>query len=114
MPIDERFYTYKGPQALRTLLHACGIDANVDQDPEITSIAAAAKAREGDLCFLESDTVKDGSISADATACFVTEKAAAGLPKGVFNDFDCASCIHQRCVKAHICQLSCGFIFQKL
>lgn len=83
MPIDERFYTYKGPQALRTLLHACGIDANVDQDPEITSIAAAAKAREGDLCFLESDTVKDGSISADATACFVTEKAASGLPKGV-------------------------------
>lgn len=83
MPIDERFYTYKGPQALRTLLHACGIDSKVRDDPEIRSIAAAGKARTGDLCFLEGDTPRDGSIDAAATACFVTEKAAGALPEGV-------------------------------
>ena len=60
MPVDERFYTYKGPHSLRTLLGICDLDVTVDDDPEIRGIAAAAKARKGDICFFEGDARRGG------------------------------------------------------
>lgn len=83
MPVDERFYTFKGPQSLRTLLGACGLDSETASDPEIASVAAAASAREGDICFFEGDPKRNMDVSASATACFVREDAAAALPDGV-------------------------------
>ncbi|NQY96775.1 MAG: UDP-3-O-(3-hydroxymyristoyl)glucosamine N-acyltransferase [Henriciella sp.] len=83
MPVDERFYTYKGPQSLRTLLDVCGLDTSVSADPEISSIAAAASAREGDICFFEGDPKRSMNVSASATACFVHDNAAGALPDGV-------------------------------
>lgn len=83
MPVDERFYTYKGPQTLRTLLDVCGLDASADGDPEIRGIASTAKAREGDICFIEGDARRGVDIAAETTACFVTEQAAEALPEGV-------------------------------
>ncbi len=83
MPVDERFYTFKGPHALRTLLDVCGLDAEVRADPEISSIAAAASARQGDICFFEGDARRDVNVSASASACFVRENAATALPDGV-------------------------------
>lgn len=83
MPVDERFYTHKGPHALRTLLDVCGLDADVAANPEITSVAAAASARPGDICFFEGDARRDMNVSASATACFVREDTAAALPEGV-------------------------------
>ena len=83
MPVDERFYSYKGPQSLRTLLGACGLETNVNADPEISSIAAAASAREGDICFFEGDPKRGMNVSASATACFVRDNAVKALPDGV-------------------------------
>lgn len=83
MPVDERFYTFKGPQSLRTLLDACGLDASIDENPEISGIAAAAKARDGEICFFEGDARRGVDVSAEATACFVREEAAQALPEGV-------------------------------
>ena len=83
MPVDERFYTYKGPHSLRTLLDVCGLDSSVDKNPEIRSIAAAAKARDGDICFFEGDAKRGVDVSPEATACFVTEHAAEALPENV-------------------------------
>lgn len=83
MPVDARFYTYKGPHLLRTLLDICGLEASVDADPEIRGIAAAAKAREGDICFFEGDPRRGVDVSEAAAACFVTEQAADALPEGV-------------------------------
>lgn len=83
MPVDERFYTYKGPQSLRTLLGGCGLETSVNADPEISSIAAAASAREGDICFFEGDPKRGMNVSASATACFVRENAVKALPDGV-------------------------------
>ena len=83
MPVDERFYTYKGPHSLRTLLGICDLDVTVDDDPEIRGIAAAAKARKGDICFFEGDARRGVDVSVDAAACFVTEQAAQALPDGV-------------------------------
>jgi UDP-3-O-[3-hydroxymyristoyl] glucosamine N-acyltransferase len=83
MPVDERFYTYKGPQSLRTLLDVCGLDAELVADPQIGSVAAAANAREGDICFFEGDAKRGMNVSALATACFVREDAAKALPDGV-------------------------------
>ena len=83
MPVDERFFTYKGPQSLRTLLGVCGLDTSVSADPEISGIAAAASAREGDICFFEGDPKRGMNVSASATACFVRENAVKALPDGV-------------------------------
>ena len=83
MPVDERFYTFKGPQSLRTLLATCGLEASVDADPEIRSIAAADKARAGEICFFEGDAKRGVNVSGEASACFVTEAAAEALPDGV-------------------------------
>nr|WP_070959694.1 UDP-3-O-(3-hydroxymyristoyl)glucosamine N-acyltransferase [Hyphomonas sp. Mor2] len=83
MPVDERFYTFKGPQSLRTLLDVCGLSSSVDVDPEINSIAAAAKARKGEICFFEGDPKRGVDVSERASACFVQEKAADALPEGV-------------------------------
>jgi len=83
MPVDERFYSYQGPQSLRTLLDNCGVDAKVEANPEIRGIAAAAKAVDGDLCFFEGDPKRGMNVGATASACFVTEAAADALPEGV-------------------------------
>lgn len=83
MPVDERFFTFKGPQSLRTLLDICGIDTSVHADPEIRSIAATGKARTGDICFYEGKPGKGMKVAAEASACFVTESAASALPDGV-------------------------------
>jgi UDP-3-O-[3-hydroxymyristoyl] glucosamine N-acyltransferase len=83
MPVDERFYTYKGPQELRTLLDVCELEATARTGPEIRGIASATKARKGDICFFEGDPRRGNDISAEATACFVTEGAAEALPEGV-------------------------------
>jgi len=83
MPVDERFYTYKGPHSLRTLLGVCGLDAEPASDPEIASVAAAANARQGDICFFEGDPKRGMNVSASATACFVQEDAGSALPDGV-------------------------------
>ena len=83
MTVDQRFYDYKGPQPLRTLLHACGIDLELDQDPEISGIAPSGRARAGDVCFVEGNAQQAAAVSEDATACFVTASSAASLPDGV-------------------------------
>ena len=83
MPVDQRFFSYKGPQSLRTLLDICNIDAQTSSDPEIRGIAAAAKAGEGDLCFAEGNAAQAAKVSPTATACFVTESGAEGLPDSV-------------------------------
>ena len=83
MTVDQRFYDYKGPQPLRTLLHACGIDLELDQDPEISGIAPSGRARAGDVCFVEGNAQQAAAVSEDATACFVTISSAASLPDGV-------------------------------
>ena len=83
MPVDERFYTFKGPQSLRTLLAVCGLDATAEADPEIISIASSSKARTGDICFFEGDPKRGMDVSAEAAACFVQEQAADALPDGV-------------------------------
>lgn len=83
MPIDQRFYTHQGSQSLRTLLRLCNIDADVRQDPEISSISAASGAKTGDICFVEGGPRQAGETSPDASACFVKEGAASGLPDGV-------------------------------
>ncbi len=83
MPVDQRFFTFKGSQSLRALLGICGIDYDGKADPQIDSIAAAAQAREGEICFAEGDAAQAANVSADASACFVTEKNAAGLPDTV-------------------------------
>ena len=83
MPVDERFYTYKGPQELRTLLDVCELEATARTGPQIRGIASATKARKGDICFFEGDPRRGNGISAEATACFVTEEAAEALPEGV-------------------------------
>lgn len=83
MPIDQRFYTQLGPHRLRTLLRTCGLDVSSDQDPEIKGISSARAARSGDLCFVEGGAKKAAQTNPDASACFVTEPAAAGLPNSV-------------------------------
>ncbi len=83
MHIDQRFYEYKGPQSLRTLLHTCGFDFAGDGDPEITGIAASQTAGKGDLCFVEGGAKQAGTVAPDAAACFVTEAAKTGLPETV-------------------------------
>ena len=83
MPIDRRFFDYKCPHSLRTLLANCNIDYDGTDDPQITGIAASDNAVEGDLCFYEGDASKAGSISPRSAACFVTEAAASALPGGV-------------------------------
>ncbi len=83
MTVDQRFYDYKGPQPLRTLLRACEIDLELDQDPEITGIAPSGRARGGDVCFVEGNAQQAAAVSAGATACFVTESSASSLPEGV-------------------------------
>lgn len=83
MPVDQRFFTYKGSQSLRTLLDICAIEADLDSDPSIESIAAAGKAQAGDLCFVEGNAARAATVSDRAAACFVTEKAVSGLPDGV-------------------------------
>lgn len=83
MPIDQRFFDYQGPLSLRTLLAKCDIDYTGEADPQITSVAAADNAVEGDLCFFEGEAVQAARVSARATACFVTDKAASGLPDDV-------------------------------
>jgi len=83
MSIDQRFFTEKGPQNLRTLLHACGLDARLDQDVEITGISSAAKAGAGDLCFVEGTAKAAAGTHPAASACLVHEAAAKGLPESV-------------------------------
>ena len=83
MPIDQRFFDYQGPLSLRTLLARCDIDYTGEADPQITGVAAADNAVEGDLCFFEGEAAQAGSVSVRASACFVTDKAASGLPDGV-------------------------------
>ena len=83
MPIDQRFYDYKGPQSLRTLLSTCGLACETAEDPEITGLAPAASARAGDLCFVDGNAKQAGETNPGATACFITEKAADGLPDTV-------------------------------
>ena len=83
MPIDQRFFTHRGSQSLRTLLRLCDIDVEVAGDPEISSVSAANTAQPGDLCFVEGGPRQAGETSPDASACFVKEGAASGLPDGV-------------------------------
>ena len=83
MPVDQRFFTFKGSQSLRTLLGICGIDYDGEADPQIESIAAAGQARAGELCFAEGDAAQAANVNPDASACFVTEKNASGLPDTV-------------------------------
>lgn len=83
MPIDQRFYTFQGSHTLRALLRLCDIAAEVDQDPEITSISAASSAKAGDICFVEGGPRQAAAISPDASACFVKDGAASGVPDGV-------------------------------
>ncbi|MEL6858931.1 MAG: UDP-3-O-(3-hydroxymyristoyl)glucosamine N-acyltransferase [Pseudomonadota bacterium] len=83
MTVDQRFYDYQGPQSLRTLLRACGMDLSLDQDPEITGIAPAGRAQAGDVCFAEGNAQQTAAVSPKATACFVTQANAASLPEGV-------------------------------
>lgn len=83
MAIDQRFYTYQGPHALRTLLRLCNIDSDTSQDVEITGISAASAARSGDLCFVEGGPKQAGETQPEASACFVKEGGASGLPDSV-------------------------------
>ncbi len=83
MPVDERFYTFKGPQSLRTLLDVCGLDAEISANPDISSIAAAGNAREGEICFHEGDPKRAKDVSPMASACFVSQDAAESLPENV-------------------------------
>lgn len=83
MPVDQRFFRHKGTQSLRALLKHCGIDYDGDQDPEITSIAAASKARAGEICFVEGDAAQAAAVSPEASACFVKDGSQDGLPDGV-------------------------------
>ncbi|MEL7112261.1 MAG: UDP-3-O-(3-hydroxymyristoyl)glucosamine N-acyltransferase [Pseudomonadota bacterium] len=83
MHIDQRFYEYKGPQSLRTLLHSCGFDFAADADAEISGIAASESATAGDLCFVEGGVKQAEAVSPEAAACFVTVDAKPGLPGSV-------------------------------
>ena len=83
MPIDQRFYEFKGPQSLRTLLRTVGIDCVVPADPQISGLAAARSAGAGDLCFVDGKPKQASETNAAATACFISEKAVANLPDGV-------------------------------
>lgn len=83
MPVDQRFFTHKGAQPLRALLKQCVIDYDGDQDPEIASIAAASKARAGEICFFEGDAAQAATVSAEASACFVKSGSEDGLPDTV-------------------------------
>ena len=83
MPVDQRFFDFKGSQLLRTLLRACDIDSETRDDPELSGISAADRARPGDLCFVEGDAKMAAQVNPDAAACFVTEKSVDGLPESV-------------------------------
>ncbi|MEO1303847.1 MAG: UDP-3-O-(3-hydroxymyristoyl)glucosamine N-acyltransferase [Pseudomonadota bacterium] len=83
MPVDQRFFDYKGPLTLRALLDQSGLEASTSSDPEITGISAADDARAGDLCFVEGGSKVAALVSEDAAACFVTEAAVDALPAGV-------------------------------
>lgn len=83
MPIDQRFYDFKGPQSLRTLLSMVGLAYETPEDIEISGLAPAASAGSGDLCFIEGNARQAGSTNPEAAACFITEKAIDGLPAGV-------------------------------
>lgn len=83
MPVDQRFFTHQGSQSLRALMTLCGLDYQGDADPLIESVAAAHKARAGDICFVEGGADQAAKVSPDAAACFVTDKSADALPDSV-------------------------------
>lgn len=83
MPVDQRFFTYKGPQSLRTLSSICGFDAGEFADLEIEGVAAAQTAGAGTICFCEGNAAQVAETSSEAAACFVSEKTVEALPKGV-------------------------------
>lgn len=83
MALDSRFYDFKGSQTLRALSAICGFDLSDATDAEISGIAAAGLAGPGDICFHEGNAKTAANVSARATACFVKEASAEGLPDGV-------------------------------
>lgn len=83
MPIDQRFYDFKGPQSLRALLSMAEIVCDTPGDAEISGLAPAGSAGAGDLCFIEGNTKQAGSTNPEATACFIKEDAKDGLPDGI-------------------------------
>lgn len=83
MAIDQRFYTYSGPQSLRTLLAVCDLDIDPGAEVEISGVEAAENAGSGDVCFVEGDANQAAKVNPDASACFVKPGAATSLPDSV-------------------------------
>ena len=83
MPIDHRFYPPKGALALEAVAELTSAKLRGDRAVEIRGLAAASVARGGEACFYQGALKDIGEVSAEASACFVTEELADALPDGV-------------------------------
>jgi len=83
MPVDHRFYTYKGPQTLRTLSSICGFEAPETGEFTIDGIAPFDRANPTDIGFFEGSARQVAEITSQAGACLIRAEAAEGLPKHV-------------------------------
>ena len=83
MSVDERFYELKAPVALEVIAELTGARLQGDGGLLINSIAASDKAGAGDICFHEGDRESAAVVGDSATACFIREEAAPGLPNNV-------------------------------
>ncbi|RIJ28918.1 UDP-3-O-(3-hydroxymyristoyl)glucosamine N-acyltransferase [Henriciella algicola] len=84
MPADSRFFRFLGPLSLGELATATGAELRGDADAVATNVAAAARARGGEVCYYEGKKRPAAdAISAEAAACFVREEFADAMPDGV-------------------------------
>ena len=74
MTVDPRFYAPLGALTLGQIAELTGAALDGDRDLSVTGIASAAKARTGDLAFLDGDGNSAPEISANA-GIFMTNKA---------------------------------------
>ena len=84
MPADPRFFRFIGPLSLGELAAATNAELKGDPDRLVTNVAAAGRARSGEVCYYEGKKPPAAdAISVDAAACFLRPEFADALPDGV-------------------------------
>lgn len=82
MTVDTRFYASLGALTLESAAALTGAEIAGDPLKEITGVAAADRARKGEIAFLEGDGAQ-ASLSAELDVVIVSSAARARVPEGV-------------------------------